>query len=87
MRIEDGLRPAPPVTTDVDSLGLCPYSEETVAGCRHYTPVSEHGDFPGAGHCKEAFTLSGTDHIRYILCGRRSGGAAQLPRAQEAHQL
>ena len=34
----------PPTATvipdGVDALGLCPYSEETVAGCRHYLPVS-----------------------------------------------
>lgn len=55
----------------VDALGLCPYSEETVAGCRHYLPVSEHGDFPEAGHCRDAFLISGTDHIRYTICARR----------------
>lgn len=54
--------------------GLCPYSEETVAGCRHYRPISAHGDFPEAAHCAEASVLSGADHIRQTICRRRTPG-------------
>ncbi len=60
-----------PVPSGVDALGLCPYSEETLNGCRHYHPIAEHGDFPEAGHCKDAFLISGADHIRYTICARR----------------
>jgi hypothetical protein len=52
--------------------GLCPYSEETVAGCRHYRPISTHGDFPEAAHCAEAAVLSGANHIRHTICRRRT---------------
>jgi len=62
---------------DLDSLVPCPYSEETLAGCRHYRPRSAHGDFPEAGQCTEAFTISGTEHIRHIICRRQSAGALQ----------
>jgi hypothetical protein len=54
--------------------GLCPYSEETVAGCRHYRPISAHGDFPEAAHCAKASVLSGADHIRHTICRRRTHG-------------
>jgi len=61
----------------VDGLmGRCPYSEETVMGCRHYEPVSAHGDFPEAAHCKEASVISGSDHVRHTVCRRRQGVAA-----------
>jgi hypothetical protein len=56
----------------VAASGLCPYSEETVAGCRYYRPISAHGDFPEAAHCAEAFVLSGADHIRHTICRRRA---------------
>ena len=58
-------------------LGLCPYSEETVVGCRFYRPVSAHGDFPGAGHCEDASVLNGADHVRYTVCQRRMLSAAR----------
>ena len=61
-----------PVESDVDALGLCPYSEETVAGCRYYHPLSAHGDFPEAGRCTDAVVISGTDHIRRTICTGRS---------------
>jgi hypothetical protein len=48
----------------------CPYSEETVVGCRYYRPRSAHGDFPGAGQCADAVILSGTHHIRQTICRR-----------------
>jgi hypothetical protein len=67
------------VGASVGVLGLCPYSEETVAGCRHYRPVSAHGDFPGAGHCEEASVLNGVDHIRHTICRRRMESAAGFP--------
>jgi hypothetical protein len=52
--------------------GLCPYSEETVAGCRYYRPISAHGDFPEAAHCAEASALHGSSHIRHTICRRRA---------------
>lgn len=60
-----------PVPSGVDALGLCPYSEETLNGCRHYHPIAEHGDFPEAGHCRDALLISGADHIRHTICARR----------------
>ncbi len=65
------------VDSDVDELGLCPYSGETVAGCRHYQPVSAHGDFPEAGRCIDAVVISGTGHIRYTICGRGAGSVVR----------
>jgi hypothetical protein len=58
------------VVPAVDPAGWCPYSEETVVACRHYEPLSAHGDFPEAGRCKEATVLSGPDHIRRTICRR-----------------
>jgi hypothetical protein len=48
----------------------CPYSEETVVGCRFYTPRSAHGDFPGAAQCADAVIISGAHHIRQTVCRR-----------------
>jgi hypothetical protein len=56
-------------------IGRCTYSEETVMGCRHYEPVSAHGDFPEAAHCREASVISGSDHVRHTMCRRRPGAA------------
>ena len=56
-------------------IGRCTYSEETVMGCRHYEPVSAHGDFPEAAHCREASVISGSDHVRHTICRRRPGAA------------
>jgi hypothetical protein len=50
-------------------LGLCPYSEETVVGCRFYRPVS--------AHCEDASVLNGADHVRYTVCQRRMLSAAR----------
>jgi len=77
---------AVPVVSDVDSLGLCPYSEETVAGCRHYRPVSAHGDFPEAGHCVDAVVISGTGHIRQTICGRGAGAAIRPLGERRTHR-
>ena len=65
------------VGASVGVLGLCPYSEETVVGCRFYRPVSAHGDFPGAAHCEDASVLNGADHVRYTVCQRRMLSAAR----------
>ncbi len=75
---------APPAYSDVDALGLCPYSEETVAGCRYYHPVSAHSDFPEAGHCTDAVVISGSDPIRYTICCR-SATASTTKRAAMAN--
>ena len=72
--------------SDVDALGLCPYSEETVAGCRHYRPVSAHGDFPEAGQCIDAVVISGTGHIRYTICGRGAGSVVRPPGDRQTHR-
>jgi hypothetical protein len=50
---------------------LCPYSEETVVGCRYYRPRSAHGGFPGAGRCADAEIVSADRHIRQTICRRR----------------
>jgi hypothetical protein len=52
-------------------IGRCTYSEETVMGCRYYEPMSAHGDFPDAAHCREASVISGSDHVRHTICRRR----------------
>ena len=54
----------------LDSRRPCPYSEETVTGCRHYAPVSVHGGFPGAACCHWAVNLSTHDYIRTLMCRR-----------------
>ena len=77
---------AQPVDSGVDALGLCPYSEETVAGCRHYHPVSAHGDFPGAGRCIDAFVISGTDHIRYTICSRGASSVVRPLGDRQTHR-
>ncbi|HVC41543.1 MAG TPA: hypothetical protein VND54_06165 [Candidatus Saccharimonadales bacterium] len=64
------------VATIDDSSASCPYSEETVVGCRFYRPVSAHGDFPEAGHCADASVLTSADHIRHTICRRRMRVAA-----------
>lgn len=51
---------------------VCPLSDETLVGCRHYIPVSEHGDFPTAGDCRFAETVQVTEHVRQRLCWRRT---------------
>ena len=72
-----------PGESNVDALELCPYSEETVAGCRHYQPISAHGDFPEAGRCTDAFVISGTGHIRNTICSRRAVSIAGHRQAGE----
>lgn len=59
-----------------DALGSCPYSEETVTGCRYYLPVSQHGGFPGAASCRLAVKLPTSDYIHHTVCRRRIVGAA-----------
>jgi hypothetical protein len=54
-----------------DALGSCPYSEETVTGCRYYLPVSQHGGFPGAASCRLAVKLPTSDYIHHTVCRRR----------------
>jgi hypothetical protein len=49
---------------------VCPFSDETVVGCRHYVPVSEHGDSPWAGECRFAQTFRVTEHVRRRHCRR-----------------
>jgi hypothetical protein len=62
----------------VDNGELCPYSEETVAGCRNYVPASEHGGFPGAAHCQWAMRLPTSQYIRNSLCRRRVSAIQRL---------
>jgi hypothetical protein len=54
-----------------DELDVCPYSEETVTGCRNYVAVSQHGGFPGAARCRHAVQLPTSEYIRHTLCRRR----------------
>ena len=68
----------------VAASGLCPYSEETLAGCRYYRPISAHGDFPEAAHCAEASVVSGADHIRHTICRRRARGTELRQRPLES---
>jgi hypothetical protein len=65
-----GFGAAPPCATQV----LCPYSEETMAGCRHYLPVSQHGGFPGAGLCRWAVKVPTSCYIRTMVCTRLGDG-------------
>ena len=53
-----------------EELTACPYSGETVAACRHYRPVSEHGDFPEAAECRDTFTVPRSEGIRQRMCRR-----------------
>ncbi len=74
----------PRLDEGVAAPGLCPYSEETVAGCRHYRPLSAHGDFPEAAHCAEASVLGGAGHIRHTICRRRAPWAEAAAAAPQA---
>ena len=49
----------------------CPYSGDTVTACRHYQPVSEHGDFEDAGACRHAIRVRVSDHVHQTECVRR----------------
>lgn len=69
----------------VAASALCPYSEETVVGCRYYRPISAHGDFPEAAHCAEASVLGGAGHIRHTICRRRAPRAEAAAAAGRAH--
>jgi hypothetical protein len=54
-----------------ETARVCPFSDETVVGCRHYVPVSEHGDFSTAGECRFVQTLQVTEHVRQKHCRRQ----------------
>lgn len=56
-----------------DDVCLCPYSEETMTGCRNYLPVSQHGGFPGAARCQFALRLPTSEYIEHTLCRGRIG--------------
>lgn len=49
----------------------CPYSRETVAGCRFYRPRSEHGSGPDAADCAFSVATAPGPHIRTVTCRRR----------------
>jgi hypothetical protein len=68
--------PAPSFSQRAKILRTCPFSDETVVGCRHYLAVSEHGDFPGAADCRFEQRLRVTEHVRRRLCQRRAPLAA-----------
>jgi hypothetical protein len=57
--------------TSDDVAPPCPYSEETVVGCRYYRPRSAHGDFPDAGQCADAEIVSAGSHVRQTICRRQ----------------
>jgi hypothetical protein len=63
-----------------DDIVLCPYSEETVTGCRNYLPVSQHGGFPGAARCRFALRLLTSEYIRHTLCRCRIGETTECSR-------
>ena len=72
MRVLPSMDPAHvSITANDDAQARCPYSEETLVGCRYYTPRSAHGDFPEAAQCAEAEIVSGPQHIRQAICRRR----------------
>jgi hypothetical protein len=54
----------------VDEPPLCPYSEETVAGCSHYRARSEHGDFPKAADCRDMLDVPVSSYQRRRICQR-----------------
>jgi hypothetical protein len=68
-----------------EALTACPFSGETLAACRHYRPVSEHGDFPEAAECRDTFIVPLSDGVRQRMCERgvREPAAASglLPKA------
>ena len=49
---------------------LCPYSRETVAGCRLYRPRSEHGSGPDAADCGWSVATEPGPHLRTVICRR-----------------
>ncbi len=60
-----------------DEPAFCPYSEETVTGCRHYRAKSEHGDFADAAECQAVLVISLSSHQRQRTCRRH--GAQTFP--------
>ena len=66
----------------VDEPVSCPYSEETVAACRHYRAKSVHGDFPDAAECQWVLVVSLSSHQPRRICGRP--GAQPHPRTHGA---
>ena len=63
----------------------CPYSRETVAGCRFYRPRSEHGSGPDAADCALSVVTEPVPHLRMVLCRRRRLDSA-LQRGRSAER-
>lgn len=59
-------------TPESGAFGACPYSEETVAGCRFYRAAAQHGAYPGAAECRSAIAMSGPVYLRRRVCLRRT---------------
>ena len=63
-------------TDELDALEAqvrCPYSGETVMACRHYQPVSEHGDCADAAACRHAIRVRVSEHVHQMVCVRSPG--------------
>jgi hypothetical protein len=69
------LRSKPDAPGGVDKTRLCPYSDETVAGCPNYRPASEHGDFPEAAECRCLLVVQVSSYQRRRTCRRVTGNA------------
>jgi hypothetical protein len=63
-------------TADTNVFAVCPYSEETLAGCRFYRAASQHAAYPGAADCRSAIALSGPIYLRRRACRRGIDDAA-----------
>ncbi|MBV9101846.1 MAG: hypothetical protein JOZ46_10520 [Candidatus Dormibacteraeota bacterium] len=55
----------------------CPFSQETVAACRFYRPLSEHSDAPGAERCRYADAVAVTNRVRRWICYREATGGSE----------
>ena len=53
----------------------CSFSSDSVMACRHYQPVSEHGDAADAAACRHAIRVPVSDHVHQLVCIRRSAPA------------
>ena len=62
------MNPRAPAASEVR---FCPYSRETLAGCRLYRPRSEHGAGPDAAECAFSVATEPGPYLRTVICRRR----------------
>jgi hypothetical protein len=53
-----------------DTRKECPYSAETIAGCRYYEPRSHHASAPGSELCRHVVVEQRGTPVRRLRCVR-----------------